>query len=410
MTLPEAVLQLSPGSARAAAARRFALRPLAALLVCAVVLLAGCNLERASNRPLTPAITPGSARPVVAILSPANNSEVVVGAQVLVSATASDSVGVSRVQLFANGASVKTISSESAAGDRTVSAILDYTPRSTGPVTLSVVAYRGSVASDTAQITVNVRQAQAQVTATLPVNPGIPNINPNDPTCRVLANGTVNFRQSPDSSVTTNIVTTLAPGTVVPVVGRLANNTWWQVRVNTTVGWVAAQVVTLYGNCQLVPVVSAPVAPTIAAPTFTWTPIILPTNTLTLTPVPPTLTPTPGTPDLIISSIAGPTALTLGPGNSVVVANFSVQITNSGQGPAGAFSSVISVSPGTPETPLGVVSGLGAGQSTILTITLPFTTPGTYTVAARADSNGQVAELSDVNNTGQVTVTISPSA
>lgn len=388
--------------------RRSLLRSLSMLIMTVSALMLGaCNLERASQRPLTPIATGSSGgRPAVAILSPADNSEIVVGSQVLVSVSASDGVGVSRVQLSANGATVKTISSESAAGDRSLTTLLDYTPRTTGAIELSVVAYRGSVASDPARITINVRQAQAQVTATLPANPGVPIINPNDPTCRVLINSGLNLREGPD--ITYRVLTVLASGTVVPITGRVASNQWWQVRVNTTTGWLSGQFVTLYGNCQGIPVVNAPTPPTATLAPVTATPIIIPTNTLTLSPVPPTLTPTPGTPDLIISSIIGPPTLTMGPGDSVVVANFSIQITNSGQGPAGQFNNAINVVPGTGETSLGVVSGLAAGQSTILTINVPFTAPGVYTISARTDSDSQIVELSEVNNNGQVSITVAP--
>jgi len=79
-------------------------------------------------------------KPDVTIVSPTDGSEYVVNNQVLVSVTASDSIGVTRIQLFANDSIVKTVSSESLSGDRTLPAVLDYTPRAAGTVNLRVIA------------------------------------------------------------------------------------------------------------------------------------------------------------------------------------------------------------------------------------------------------------------------------
>ncbi|MDK3160783.1 CARDB domain-containing protein, partial [Kamptonema cortianum] len=133
-----------------------------------------------------------------------------------------------------------------------------------------------------------------------------------------------------------------------------------------------------------------------------------PTSTLTLTPVPPTATPTPGPADLVISNITGPTTLMLGPGNSPVSSSFTVQITNTGQGSTGQFSNTISVSPPGTESPLGVVANLNPGESIVLNVSLTFNSAGTYNVQARVDSGNQVTEVSEVNNVGIFTVTVSP--
>jgi len=132
------------------------MRPLrAALVLLLISLLAGCNLTAGQvgdgvNTPLP------SARPAVTINAPASGSSIALGQQLLVSATATDSVGVSRVQLLANGVVVKTINAESATGDRTLNALLDFRPQVAGQLQLQVIAYRGSTVSLPATITVTV--------------------------------------------------------------------------------------------------------------------------------------------------------------------------------------------------------------------------------------------------------------
>lgn len=381
-------------------------RPRLISLFISVVLftVTACNLTTGpSNQQQTIAPSqPASGRPQVTIISPANNSEIVVGSQVLVSVNATDSVGITRITLSANGTIVKTISSEAPTGDRNMNAVLDYTPTTAGSIPLQVIAYRANVASDPAQITINARTQQAQVTATIAVSPNLPIINPNDPTCRVLTNVGLNLRQGPGTNYP--IITTVGAGVQAPVIGRTGSNDWWQVRVGVNIGWFSGQFVTLLGTlCAGIPIVPTPPPPTSAVTATTP-----PTSTLTLTPVPPTATPTPGPADLVISNITGPTTLMLGPGNSPVSSSFTVQITNTGQGSTGQFSNTISVSPPGTESPLGVVANLNPGESIVLNVSLTFNSAGTYNVQARVDSGNQVTEVSEVNNVGIFTVTVSP--
>lgn len=383
---------------------RLILRPLSIVVV---LLAAACNLTSGPDNNSGSNQTPTD-RPVVLINSPANGAEFTVNQQILVSATATDSVGISRVQLIANGTVVKTINSEAPTGDRTFNALLDYTPRAAGQVQLQVVAYRGAQASNPAAITVNIRESQQFVTATAAPptqTTSIPPINPNDPTCRVLTNANVNLRQGPGTNYT--IVTLLGAGTVAPVTGRIGTNQWYQVRVGTTLGWVSAGYVTLYGSlCSTVPIVPTPPPP---SPSVSPT---LPVTPPTATPIPPTATPipptaTPGLADLLITSVSGPSALNLGPGNTPVSAAFTVTITNNGGRGSGQFTNTITVSPGGTASDLGVVGNLNPGESVILSVSLTFTTAGSYTLQAQTDSSALVTEASEVNNLGFGSVIIS---
>ncbi|MGQ9907615.1 MAG: SH3 domain-containing protein [Candidatus Flexifilum sp.] len=378
-----------------------------ALALGLLLFAAACNLTTGPNTGAGSTQTPTD-RPVVLINSPANGAEFTVNQQILVSATATDSVGVSRVQLLANGVVVKTINSESPTGDRTFNALLDYLPRTAGQVQLQVIAYRGAVASTPSAITVSVRDSQQFVTATAAPPQqftSVPPINPNDPTCRVLTNANVNLRQGPGTNYP--VLTLLTAGTVAPVTGRIGSNQWYQVRVGTTLGWVSAGYVTLYGTlCSTVPLVPTPPPPSPSAqPTIPVTPP-------TATPIPPTATPvpptaTPGLPDLLITSVNGPATLTLGPGNTPVSAAFTVTITNNGGRPTGQFNNTITVSPGSTSSDLGVVGNLNPGESVILSVSLTFTAAGTYTLQAQADSSAQVTEASEVNNLGFGSVIVS---
>ncbi len=382
---------------------------MAVLLIALMGAVSACNLSSSGGAQNAPTLTAASGSPVVTILSPQDGAEVVVNQQILVSANANDPVGITRVQLYANGNIAKTVSSETPGGDPNLNVLLDYTPTTTGALTLQVIAYRAAVASDPAQITVTVKDTQAQITATTQAPPIIvPPINPYDPTCRLLINTPLNFRTGPGTNY--DRISVLATGTVAPITGRTGDNQWWQIRVGVATGWVNNGYVTLYGNCQNVSIPPIPPTPTpLITATFT---LPAPTNVLTTTPQPPTSTPTPGLPDLVVTnvSLVGTSPLTLGAGNTPVSATFSVTITNTGASPATQFSSTISVSPPGNETPLGVVGSLGPGESVVLNITLNFSAANTYTIQVRADSDGQITEASEVNNVGFTTVIVNPSS
>src|SRR5664279_4138949 len=122
-------------------------------LVILVVLMAlsACNLSSSGGVSQT-VPTPtggsgGSGSPIVTILAPQDGAQVPINQQLLVSANANDPVGITRVQLFANGQIAKTVSSQTPGGDTNLNVLLDYTPTTGGAVVLKVIAYRGALAS-----------------------------------------------------------------------------------------------------------------------------------------------------------------------------------------------------------------------------------------------------------------------
>ena len=116
-------------------------------------------------------------------------------------------------------------------------------------------------------------------------------IDPNG-SCQVAsAHGqSINIRSGPGTNF--NIVGQLAPNLSALVIGRLPDNSWFQVNAGV-LGWVSATVVIVGGNCSGVSVV---VLPTAVPPTFT--PTTQPTTEASPTPSDtPTITPTSnGTP------------------------------------------------------------------------------------------------------------------
>lgn len=369
------------------------------------LLATACNLSGGgSNDTDDPVITlEPVGRPTVTINSPEEGDEYVVDEDVLVSATANDEAGVTRVQLIADGQIVKTVSSESPTGDTTLPVLLDYRPREEGTVTLEVIAYRNAVASDPAIVEIEVRETEVEVVATRDTSsaPNVPVIDPNDPTCRALINVNLRLRTGPGTEY--DIIRVLGAGAVIPIIGRIGSNQWWQLNTTNGIGWVSANFTTIYGNCSGIPVVIPPPTPTGTAPT--------PTPTPTNTPVPtntPLPTNTPGPADLVISDISGNVAPDL-QGESSVTEEYGIQITNTGNDNTGQFSNVVIVVESDEEIDFGVVSNLAPGESVFLQNDITFSSTGTFTLQVRADADGDVTEVSKVNNIAVYPVTVTDS-
>ena len=354
---------------------------LVAILI--AILVSGCNLVANSAQtpePIATDIISQTGKPEIEIISPDTGAEFVVDEQVLVSVLAKDSVGVTRIQMFANNQIVKTVSSESAQGDQELSAILDYVPRTVGLVNLRVQAFRGRIASDPDSIEITVRQSQVLVTSTAITDPGIPDI-PNDGVCRVFTNVNLNFRTEPEVQ-DGNRITTLASGTLLPVIARLPDNSWWKVRQGNIIGWVSGdqRFVTLYGNCSAVPIEQ----------------VATQTPPATDTPVAPTLTPVPGLPDLAVIDIIGPTQLTINGGESEVVGEYSITVSNIGLGDSGQF--VVEVLVDDQLEFSQIASNLRPNQSIALGAEIAFTQPGTFELVARVDPSNNIPEINETNN------------
>jgi len=237
--------------------------------------------------------------------------------------------------------------------------------------------------------------------------------------CQATANGqNVNVRSGPSTGY--GVVATLLTGSPAPIVGRLADNSWYLVNVNGAVGWVAASVIVVSGDCSAVPPVAPPPAPPTAPPTATLAVTATATSTFTPTST-ATNTNTPGTPStrLPILTLIGPlddlpvleqvepdlVLLTFnrngsGPAPYAVPITFTLYIRNVGNGDAGPFTAqVILTKEGQSSVGSVSVPGLAGGADAVVNVSV---TPQLYgegvTVTYYLDSASQVAESSEGNN------------
>jgi hypothetical protein len=381
---------------------RFVRMPALLLALMAVMLTGACNLSQQEEE--LPTATPTSeqaSKPVVTILQPLDGSEHRVNTELLVSANVRDAVGVTRVTMTSNGAPVKTVSSASPQGDTDKNVVLNYTPLVVGDVQLQIIAYRGNIASDPATLSVRVVANQATPTSGVVVTQG-PVIDPNDPTCRALVNSPLNFRTGPGTNY--NVITTLSQGQVIPVTGRLGDNSWYQLNFGNF-GWVSSSFVSLYGSlCVNVPIIAAPPPPT---PNVTATFIPPPTTPPTLTP---TLTNTPGTADLQITLFEGGNEdeeIFIPNGQTSVNAEIYVTVANTGsRGTGGNF--VVSLRARNPDRPRQTVNvgNLRPGEAVIVVIDYTFDEDGTWLLEARVDTEETVTEISEANNRSDLLIDV----
>lgn len=393
--------------------------------LCLIVGLTACNLGTTpSNEAATPInnnndVPPVATKPSVIILSPNTGEVYEVDEQIIVSVQATDTVGVTRIQLIVNGSIVKTVTSSSISGDPTFSAALDYVPRATGTLDIQVIASRGAVASDPANLRLEVVQDSAVIITPTGSGAGSggsstsggtgadgrPTI-PNDGVCRALTTANLNMRSQP-TTTQENVIRVLPRYTLAPIVGRLGDNSWWQLSYGGSIGWVSASFTEIYGNCLTIPVQPGynPIPPT-TTPLPTWTPSRTPTWTPSPT-VTPSWTPEPGRPDLVVTGISGDQSLIIPAGETSVTERYSVTITNIGNGPSPQFETRLYADG--QEYDLGVVSDLPNGGSIVLVADVTFTAAGTFNVRVQVDPNNAVIEISDFNNRGDISVTVSQS-
>ncbi len=360
-----------------------------ALVLLAVLSLAGCNLGRDDNGNIPPTqqllapVDPGG-RPTVTINSPADGDEFVVNEPILISVNATDNVGVTSVQLRVNNQIVRTVASESSTGDPQISVLLDYTSRRSGNLVMEVVAFREGTQSDPAKLNLTVRNSTFQITATVQQDNNIPAIDPNDPTCRALVNTGLNFRRGPSTDF--DIIRVLGVGEVLPIIGRLADNSWWQLSSNTSIGWVDARFVTTYGICNGIVAIDPPTTPTATIQvTATSTPTDSPTATLV-------------TPNLWVSNITGSDTVIIPSGSNLVVEPYNVNVTNLGGIITDQFAVVARILPSGDEFDAGVVSNLDTGQSISLSVDIAFDQTGTFALEFIADAEDDIEESDEGDN------------
>jgi hypothetical protein len=110
----------------------------------------------------------------------------------------------------------------------------------------------------------------------------LPTLPPTGP-CVVasLSGGAVNVRSGPGTEYA--VLSQLSGSALAAVIGRLPDGSWFQVDVNGVVGWIAASVIRVGGQCGGVPAVVPTAVPTATQPwTATPTPTDIPTAIPTL--------------------------------------------------------------------------------------------------------------------------------
>lgn len=397
---------------------------LSLLVLITVFILAACNLG-ASEQPDATETPPGATPlpvdpPSVTITAPQSGAEFIQREPVFVDVTVSDSIGVTQVQLLADGSPVLTRGVDEAA-NQSAELKLDWTPRVAGDVTLTVLAYRGSVVSAPATVDIIIRDSAADVIATSPPGDDAPIIDPNDPNCRVFVSTRLNFRTEPfvpQPDAGANLIRTLSTGEVLPVVGRLADNTWWQVRDVTETGrtgWVArgpqgAEYITLYDGtqtfCSSVTVVpfTPPATPT---PQPTQTPLPTATPAPTATP-PPTATLQPTAvpaPNLTFDGIFAESEVSIPQGETEVDVPINVNIRNTGGSLAQQFSVTARVVNG-PIIDVGTFSGLNQNGLLSAEVTVTLSAVGEATIIFKVDSDEVIDESDEGDNEDFIVINV----
>ncbi|MCB0169205.1 MAG: FHA domain-containing protein [Anaerolineae bacterium] len=233
--------------------------------------------------------------PTVVITAPVGGSEVQINVPVTVQATASDSSGVTRLELWVDGVKTAEAASPVAQGQPTLTASLQWVPTSLGNHTLEIRAYNasGNVSEPTAVIVNAVEDTAAAGSPTPTTTPETPTATVSTaPSLTALTD--LNVRGGPETFY--DLLGLLPSGTTAEIIGRDETRQWWQIRFApspTGLGWISADPgYSKTVNVDNVPIAVAPPTPT-GTPTNTPTTTTTPTSLPTFTTVPPTVTDTP---------------------------------------------------------------------------------------------------------------------
>lgn len=179
-------------------------------------------------------------------------------------------------------------------------------------------------------------------------------------------------RQNVRSGPSTNypVLGQLSEGDQAQVIGATIDLSWVVIDYRGQQGWLATYLLDVFGNLNTVPIITPPPTPT----------------------PPPTSTALPFA-DVVIDAVS------VVPSPIIVNQPFtvSVSVRNAGNVPAGQFAIAATFPPNNIYSAV-TIPGLGAGQSTIATLSGTFTNTGFYSVAIVADLNNQLAEGPGENN------------
>ncbi len=220
----------------------------------------GCNLL---NAPPTSRLEPTATAvpsdlPEVTVLWPPSGSEFVVRQEVTVRVSASDPVGITRLELRAPGIMLSSVPSPERNGQPSMEAILSWTPTRSGVQELEVVAYRRGIASEPVPLTITVRARAAEVMATpAPFGAEAPVSAPQPGTaCQVRVNiDNLRYRSGPGTTYA--ILGLLELGETLDITGRNSSATWYRASRGGQTVWFSASssYITALSDCASAPVV-----------------------------------------------------------------------------------------------------------------------------------------------------------
>lgn len=79
-------------------------------------------------------------------------------------------------------------------------------------------------------------------------------VTPDDGVCRAIVEApALNVRSQP-TSTHDNVIIAVSSGTLMPIVARLSDNSWWKVEAGSYTGWVSSLYTALSSNCDSVPI------------------------------------------------------------------------------------------------------------------------------------------------------------
>jgi hypothetical protein len=320
--------------------------------------------------------------PTVVVESPADGTQIVVGTQIILQATATGADDITLLELSVDGAIVATTTSPDGTGTNRLSVSKAWVFDTEGQHTVSAVAHTAAdKVSDPASARVS---AVADDGGVIPEATSTP--KPGEPTNTPAPLPT----QTPLASPTPEPSTTAAPPPQIDYFQ--ASPASITAGDCVTLQWGKVDYATEAGIEPDVGGVATPGSEKVC-PTETTTYILTATGPGGTTTASATVTVIGGLPDLTIDSIV------FVPDPAVQGQNTEVQITirNIGMGSAGAFN--WDWQAGSEGVFDGRVRGLSAGESTVVTVSwIPADTSARLTTEARVDTDNEVVESDERNN------------
>lgn len=397
-----------------------------------VLLLAACNLNNTSDA--IPNVFSGP--PVVQIAAPLPNATFLNGVTVNIQARVSNAGSdVNRVDVSVDDDVIAEISDPNTAGVPAFSITQSWQASGAGNHTISVTAYRADgTASDPASVTINVVAQAGNPTTENTDEPDSQQSPPpavgNEPDEGDAAdNGenesppaptdapepttapepsTTPTPSVPMATFTTGVNVRRGPGTVFePPIGSFAANestevlaissdrNWYKVKYYNGEGWVFANLMTVAGNADNLPVDPGPPTPV----------------PVTNTPIPPTAAPVTNTPTLNINLVAG--NIRTDPANPRCrqTFNISFDVLNGGtdRWGGGGIIEVVDSAGGNSTRTIGAIPAIEPGQTVAvgpIPLTVDFNFEEEHTLALTINTDNQVPETNTDDNRREIKYTL----